>query len=281
MTSLTGKTALITGSTDGVGRAVATRLGEAGARVLVHGRDQDRGNRVVAEITQSGGAAEFLVADLASLAEVRRFGETVWQRTDRLDILINNAGIGTAGASRQTSADGHEFRFAVNYLAGFLLTHLLFRCSGERAGAHRQRGLGRAAADRFRRHHADARLQRRARLLPEQAGADHVHHRSGRGARRTGVTVNALHPATYMDTAMVRRAGVTPMSSVEEGAEAILKLAASPAVEGRSGCYFNGLHEARAERQAYDTAARRQLRAISQELCAGFGIATAPRVGPG
>ncbi len=125
MTELTGKTALVTGSTDGVGRMVASRLGEAGARVLVHGRDQDRGSRVVADIEQSGGTAEFLAADLASLAEVRRLAEAVRQRTDRLDILINNAGIGTAGASRQTSADGHELRFAVNYLAGFLLTRLL------------------------------------------------------------------------------------------------------------------------------------------------------------
>ena len=78
---------------------------------------------------------------------------------------------------------------------------------------------------------------------------------------------------------MVRRAGVTPMSSVEEGAEAILKLAASPAVEGRSGHYFNGLREARAETQAYDAAARSQLRTISQELCAGF--ATSARAGAG
>jgi NAD(P)-dependent dehydrogenase (short-subunit alcohol dehydrogenase family) len=125
MTELTGKTALITGSTDGVGCVVARRLGEAGARILVHGRDQERGSRVVAAITQSGGTAEFLAADLASLAEVRRLADTIRQRTGQLDILINNAGIGTAGASRQTSADGHELRFAVNYLSGFLLTRLL------------------------------------------------------------------------------------------------------------------------------------------------------------
>ncbi len=282
MTSLTGKTALITGSTDGVGRAVATRLGEAGARVLVHGRDQDRGNRVVAEVTQSGGAAEFLVADLASLAEVRRFGETVWQRTDRLDILINNAGIGTAGAARQTSADGHELRFAVNYLAGFLLTHLLLPLLRRSAPARivNVASAGQQPIDfadvMLTRGYSGARAHCQSKLAQIMFTIDLAEALAG-----TGVTVNVLHPATYMDTAMVRRAGVTPRSSVEEGAEAILKLAASPAVEGRSGCYFNGLHEARAERQAYDTAARRQLRAISQELCAGFGIATAPRVGPG
>ncbi len=282
MTSLTGKTALMTGSTVGVGRAVASRLGVAGAGVLVHGRDQDGGNRVVAEVTQSGGAAEFLVADLASLAEVRRFGETVWQRTDRLDILINNAGIGTAGAARQTSADGHELRFAVNYLAGFLLTHLLLPLLRRSAPARivNVASAGQQPLDfadvMLTRGYSGARAYCQSKLAQIMFTIDLAEALAG-----TGVTVNVLHPATYMDTAMVRRAGVTPRSSVEEGAEAILKLAASPAVEGRSGCYFNGLHEARAERQAYDTAARRQLRAISQELCAGFGIATAPRVGPG
>jgi NAD(P)-dependent dehydrogenase (short-subunit alcohol dehydrogenase family) len=82
----------------------------------------------------------------------------------------------------------------------------------------------------------------------------------------TGVTVNALHPATYMDTTMVRRAGIKPWSSVEEGAEAILNLATSPALEGRSGLYFNGLREARADGQASDANARQSLKAISVEL---------------
>src|SRR5256714_8210172 len=82
----------------------------------------------------------------------------------------------------------------------------------------------------------------------------------------TGVTVTSLHPATYMDTSMVRRAGVTPVSTVEEGAQAILNLATSPAVEGQTGLYFNGLREARAQAQAYDPDARRRLQALSLEL---------------
>jgi NAD(P)-dependent dehydrogenase (short-subunit alcohol dehydrogenase family) len=85
----------------------------------------------------------------------------------------------------------------------------------------------------------------------------------------SGVTVNALHPATYMDTTMVREAGIPPTSTVEEGAQAILQLALSPALEGRSGLYFNGIREARADRQAYDEEARRRLQAISLELTAG------------
>src|SRR5205814_835653 len=124
MQNLTGKAALVTGSTDGVGRLVARKLGQAGARVLVHGRDAERGARVVADIKASGGAADFLAADLSALAEVRRLADAVQATADRLDILINNAGIGAAGP-RRTSAEGFELRFAVNYLAGFLLTLLL------------------------------------------------------------------------------------------------------------------------------------------------------------
>lgn len=267
MTSRTGNTALITGSTDGVGRVVAIRLGEAGVRVLVHGRDQDRGNQVVADITQSGGAAEFLAADLASLAEVRRLGETVRQRTERLDILINNAGLGTAGTSRQTSADGHELRFAVNYLAGFLLTDLLLPLLRQSAPA---RIVNVASAGQQPIDFADVMLTRgysgvraygQSKLAQIMFTIDLAAALEG-----TGITVTCLHPATYMDTSMVRRAGVRPLSTIEEGARAILNLATSPAVAGQTGLYFNGLREAKAQAQAYDADARRRLQALSLEL---------------
>src|ERR1700685_4009886 len=121
-----GKTVLITGSTDGVGRCVARKLAEAGTKVLVHGRDRDRGESVVAEISRQGGRARFYRADLSSLAEVRHLAQAIQRDEARLDVLINNAGIGTGGGGqRQTSTDGHELRFAVNYLSVFLLTRLL------------------------------------------------------------------------------------------------------------------------------------------------------------
>jgi NAD(P)-dependent dehydrogenase (short-subunit alcohol dehydrogenase family) len=269
MTGLNGRTVLVTGSTDGVGRMVARRLGEAGARVLVHGRDRDRGERVVANIAAAGGTAEFLAADLASLTEVRRLADAVRQNTDRLDVLINNAGVGTGGAraSRQTSADGHELRFAVNYLAGFLLTHLLLPLIRDSAPARivNVASAGQQEVD-FRdimltRGYSGTRAYCQSKLAQIMFTIDLADELAG-----TGVTVNALHPATYMDTTMVRRAGVTPWSSVEEGADAILNLATSPALVGRSGRYFNGQREARAEAQAYDAAARRHLKAISLEL---------------
>jgi NAD(P)-dependent dehydrogenase (short-subunit alcohol dehydrogenase family) len=269
VTRLNGKTALITGSTDGVGRLVAKRLGDAGTRVLVHGRDRERGERVVVEIKEGGGSAEFLVADLSALAEVRRLAEAVQQRTDRLDILINNAGIGTggSGAPRQTSADGYELRFAVNYLAGFLLTHLLLPLIKQSAPARivNVASAGQQAIDftdvMLTRGYSGTRAYCQSKLAQIMFTFDLAGELHG-----TGVTVNALHPATYMDTTMVRRAGIKPWSSVEEGAEAILNLATSPALEGRSGLYFNGLREARADGQAYDAKARQRLQDISLEL---------------
>jgi NAD(P)-dependent dehydrogenase (short-subunit alcohol dehydrogenase family) len=269
MTELNGKTALVTGSTDGVGRLVAKRLGEMGAHVLIHGRNRDRGERLVAEIEAGGGRAELLLADLAALSEVRALAEAVRRRTDRLDILINNAGIGTGrpGAPRETSADGHELRFAVNYLAGFLLTHLLLPLLKKSAPA---RIVNVASAGQQPIDFADVMLERGysgARAYCQSKLAQIMFTFDlAEDLRGSGVTVNALHPATYMDTTMVRGAGVTPISTVEEGAEAILYLATSPALEGRSGLYFDGLREARAHPQAYDAEARRRLKALSLQL---------------
>ena len=264
-----GKTALISGSTDGVGRVVAKRLGEQGWRVLVHGRDRERGERVVAEIKDAGGTADLLAADLSRLAEVRRLAGSVQQATKRLDLLINNAGIGSGGprGTRQTSADGYELRFAVNYLAGFLLTHLLLSLVRTSAPARivNVSSLGQQAidfADVMLAHgYSGSRAYCQSKLAQIMFTID-----LAQGLGGSGVTVNALHPATYMNTTMVRQSGVTPMSSVEQGADAILNLATSAALDGRSGLFFNGQREARADAQAYDPAARRRLKTLSLEL---------------
>jgi NAD(P)-dependent dehydrogenase (short-subunit alcohol dehydrogenase family) len=130
-----GKTVLVTGSTDGVGGYVAERLAAQRWRVIVHGRHWARGAAVVERITQQGGEASFLAADLSSLAEVRSLADAVRRDGDGLDALVNNAGIGTSGAKRELSADGFELRFAVNYLAGFLVTRLLLPMLASRKSA--------------------------------------------------------------------------------------------------------------------------------------------------
>lgn len=269
MANPNGKTVLVTGSTDGVGRVVAKRLGEQGWRVLVHGRDRGRGERVVAEIKDAGGTADLLAADLSSLAEVRRLAGSVQQATRRLDLLINNAGIGSGGSqgTRQTSADGYELRFAVNYLAGFLLTHLLLPLVRTSTPARivNVSSLGQQAidfADVMLTHgYSGSRAYCQSKLAQIMFTIDLARDLDG-----SGVTVNALHPATYMNTTMVRQSGVTPMSGVEQGADAILNLATSAALDGRSGLFFNGQREARADAQAYDAGARQRLKTLSLEL---------------
>lgn len=263
------KTVLVTGSTDGVGRMVAERLAEAGAHVFVHGRSAERGRTVVSQIEANGGKAEFLAADLASLEEARRLAETVKQRTDRLDLLVNNAGIGAGGdgTRRQESADGHELRFAVNYLAGFLLTAELLPRMKDSAPARivNVASAGQQAIDfddvMLTQGYDGWRAYRQSKLAQIMSTLDLAGALEG-----TGVTVNALHPATFMDTTMVHEWGISPHSTVGEGADAIMNLATSPALEDRSGLYFNGLTEARADSQAYDAEARRRLRALSEEL---------------
>jgi NAD(P)-dependent dehydrogenase (short-subunit alcohol dehydrogenase family) len=263
-----GKTVLVTGSTDGLGREVALRLGKLRARVLVHGRDRARGEEVVKEIKAGGGDARFYQADLGSLAEVRRLAADVLKDNPRIDILINNAGLGSglAGAPREESADGHELRFAVNYLAPFLLTGLLLPTIVKSAPARivNVSSLGQQAIDfddvmlKKSYHHRRAYMQSKlAQILFTIDLAEAIE-----GKR---VTVTTLHPATYMDTKMVR-AHTTPISTVAEGADAVMQLAVSDTVEGKTGIYFNGLTEARAIPQAYDPEARARLWVLSLKL---------------
>jgi NAD(P)-dependent dehydrogenase (short-subunit alcohol dehydrogenase family) len=122
-----GKTALVTGSTDGLGREVATRLGVLGATVIVHGRNRERGAEVVEEIKSNGGNAVFYRADLGSLEETKALVDTIEQNHESLSLLVNNAGIWmeAGNSERRTSADGHELVFAVNYLAPYVLSYEL------------------------------------------------------------------------------------------------------------------------------------------------------------
>src|SRR5271155_1372452 len=269
MENLTGKFALVTGSTDGVGRMVATQLARAGAQAVVHGRDADRGRQVVAEIEAGGGRAHFIAADLSDIGQVRALAQSVLQQTQRLDLLVNNAGIGSGGADgkRQTNVAGQELRFAGNYLAGFVLTSELLPMLKASAPARivNVSSAGQQEIDfgdvMLTRGYSGGRAYMQSKLAQILFTFDLAQRLQG-----TGVTVNCLHPATYMATTMVREAGVTPWTTVEQGAETIMKLPLSPSLEGRSVLYFDGLRESRANAQAYDPAARAKLRALSLDL---------------
>jgi NAD(P)-dependent dehydrogenase (short-subunit alcohol dehydrogenase family) len=190
----------------------------------------------------------------------------------RLDALINNAGVGagTRGAERELSGDGYELRFQVNYLAGFLLTILLLPRLRRSAPA---RVVNVASAGQAPIDFDDPMLERgyegwRAYRVSKLAQVVFTFDLAGR-LDGTGVTVNALHPATFMDTKMVREVA-SPMSRVEEGAQATLRLVTAAELEGVTGKYFDGVEETRADAQAYDPGARRKLWDLSEELC-GLG----------
>jgi NAD(P)-dependent dehydrogenase (short-subunit alcohol dehydrogenase family) len=267
---MAGKTVLITGSTDGVGRYVASELAREGAQVLIHGRDASRAKTLVDEIARGGHVRPtFYQADLSSLAGARQLASAVTADHKRLDVFISNAGIGSmnGGPQRQTSLDGHELRFAVNYLSGFLLAHLLLPLLKAAAPSRivNVASLGQHPIDfddvMITKSYSGSRAYAQSKLAQIMFTIDLAEELKG-----TGVTVNSLHPATYMNTTMVRAGGITPVSTVEEGGGAILHLATGDDVADKSGLFFNGMREARANPQAYDEAARRRLRKLSLEL---------------
>jgi NAD(P)-dependent dehydrogenase (short-subunit alcohol dehydrogenase family) len=262
---------LITGSTDGLGRATAMRLAASGAHIIVHGRNHERGAEVVRAIEAEGkGSARFYAADLASLAAVREFAQVIRRDYARIDVLINNAGIWLEGNTRQLSADGYELHFAVNYLAGFLLTRSLLPIMVDSGG--RIINVASVAQTPLQfddvmlsRGYSDSRGYGQSKLAQILFTFDLAAEVSGRG-----IIVNAVHPATMMATTMVLSRGAQPRSSVEAGVEAVTNLVENP--DPGTGQYYNGTRSMPANAQAYDEAARRQLRDLSMRL-AGMGQA--------
>jgi NAD(P)-dependent dehydrogenase (short-subunit alcohol dehydrogenase family) len=240
--------------------------------VLVHGRDQQRLERALVSIGSAAHRDRLhgFVADLGSLEQVRRLARDVTGRLDRLDALVNNAGIAT-GEQRRESADGHELTFAVNYLSHFALTLELLpllRKSGP-ARIVNVASIGQRAIE-----FDDVMLERaydgfRAYCQSKLAQVMFTFELAARfgAAGRNEVSVNALHPATLMNTKMVRESFGRSLSTVDEGAEAVLRLVAAPELDGVTGRYFDGVDEGMADAQAYDEDVRRRLWELSAELC--------------
>ncbi|MCC6987409.1 MAG: SDR family NAD(P)-dependent oxidoreductase [Acidobacteria bacterium] len=255
--------ALVTGSTDGLGREVARRLAAEGAHVIVHGRNVERGAAVVAEINAAGkGSARFYQADFASLAEVRRLAADIRRDYRRLDLLVNNAGIITR--EREVSTDGHEMQFAVNYLAGYQLAYALLPLL-EQGRAPRIVNVSSIAASpldfsdvMLTRGYSSNRAYGQSKLAQVMFTIDLAQELKGKG-----IVVQALHPATYMNTTMVTSSGGTPRSTVEEGAAAVMHVIAT---DTPSGSYFVGQKVGTPHQQAADAGARRQLRELSRKL---------------
>jgi NAD(P)-dependent dehydrogenase (short-subunit alcohol dehydrogenase family) len=270
MRPLTEQTILITGATDGLGRETAGALAERGATVLVHGRDAERGEHVAAELRERTGNDRHraYIADLERLNDVRHLAADVAQENDRLDALVNNAGVALRDSERKLSEDGYELTFAVNYLSHFLLTELLLPLLVRSAPARivNVASVGQAPIDfddpMLERGYDGFRAYAQSKLAQIMFTFELAEHRNP-----LEVTVNALHPATLMDTKMVRESFGRVMSSVDEGVRGVVRLVASPDLDGVSGRYFDGLEESTADEQAYDPEARRRLWELSLRLC--------------
>jgi CubicO group peptidase (beta-lactamase class C family)/NAD(P)-dependent dehydrogenase (short-subunit alcohol dehydrogenase family) len=259
--------ALVTGSTSGLGREVAFQLATSGTFVIVHGRNRERGGEVVEQIRSNGGSASFYRADLASIQAVDDFADTILRDFERLDLLINNAGIletGQENEARRLSADGHELLFAVNYLAGFQLTQRLVPLLRQSTPA-RIVNVSSIAQTRLdfanvmlKTGYTGFRAYGQSKLAQIMYGFDLAEE-----LKDTGVTVSSLHPASMMNTNMVLSAGLQPRTTVEEGAEAVMHLATQ---DVESGQYYSGMNPSRANDQAYDAGARLRLRDLSLGL---------------
>ncbi|HUJ77177.1 MAG TPA: SDR family NAD(P)-dependent oxidoreductase [bacterium] len=262
---ISGKSILITGSTNGIGLACARALADAGARLFLHGRDAAKLARVAADARGRGAEVQTFMADLSSLEETAGLARSM-ERAGQPDILLNNAGIGfgSNGSKRELSRDGHELRFAVNYLAPFLLTEELVRRGLPRLAVINVASAGQEALDfddlMTQNGYSGVRAYCRSKLALIMMTFDLA-------ALHPGLPVQSLHPGTYLDTGMVREAGITPLGPVSQGVESILSVKGL-ALDGTaaSGGYFNGAKPARALAQAYNTAARQRLREASLEL---------------
>ncbi|HKS43787.1 MAG TPA: SDR family NAD(P)-dependent oxidoreductase [Amycolatopsis sp.] len=259
-------TILITGATNGLGAYLATQLVKAGEDVVAHGRNPERLRRLSEELGVST-----VQADLTDLSQVDRLADEISGRFDRLDVLVNNAGIGTGPdpSRREESADGIELRFAVNYLAGYHLTRRLVPLLTASAPSRvvNVSSAGQQAIDfadpQLTKSYDGGRAYRQSKLAQIMFTIDLAGE-----LREAGVTVNALHPATLMPTTMVREAGRRVMSTLDEGGSAVLRLITDPEPAPVTGAYFDGTARSEPDTQASSADARGQLRTLSEALVA-------------
>ncbi|MDX2087258.1 MAG: SDR family NAD(P)-dependent oxidoreductase [Kofleriaceae bacterium] len=252
-----GLTFLVTGAAGGLGALVCRELAARGAVVIAHDRTEVQLANLVPEL---GTSARGVACDLASLAAVAAFARSV----GRVDVLVNNAGVGFGRDQlrREVSHDGFELRFAVNYLAPFLLTYaLLDRLQGiVQVSSAGQRALDFTDLN-FERGYDGIVAYRRSKLAQVMLAFDI--------AAQQPVPSNALHPGTFLATPMLVESGITPLGTAKEGADAILYVIART-LGGVSGEFFDQRVPARAEASAYDVDVRRRLRERTFELLAPF-----------
>ena len=277
-TSMNGKTVLVTGATDGIGKETALALAEMGARVILVGRNPEKCARITAQINQRPGQdrAEYLVADLSSQAQIRRLADEFKERYPRLDVLVNNAG--AFMLKRELTVDGIEMTFALNYLNYFLLTNLLLdviqasapaRIVNVSSAAHTS---GKLDFDdlQSRRHYSSWAAYSNSKLANV-----YFTYELARRLEGSRITVDVLHPGFVASNFGKNGSGLLrPIFSIsqffaispQKGAETSVYLASSPEVEGVTGKYYVEKKAVSSSAASYDQEAARRLWQISEEM---------------
>ncbi|WP_207422455.1 SDR family NAD(P)-dependent oxidoreductase [Desertivirga brevis] len=268
MKAIAEQTVLITGSTDGLGKNVALKLAEQGSRIILHGRDPKKGEKTLEEIIKLSGneKIKYYNSDFSSLQSVRDLGAAILKEYQNIDMLINNAGIYLKDDVRRYSQDKFELNFAVNYLAPFLLTHLLIPALQQKevtkiinisSGAQHELDFDNVMLDinyNSRKAYAQSKL---ALIMFTFTLAGQL--------KDTKIRVNALHPENLMNTKMVLEVFGSAETSVEQGTEVVLHVSTSPEIENITGAYFDKKEIAEARAQANDLMARDKLYRLSRE----------------
>lgn len=268
-----GKTCLVTGATGALGAATATGLVRQGATVVLTTRSRERGEGTLAEVSNAGrgGAAELVIADLATMESVRRLAAEITESHHELDVLVNTAAVYTR--RRAITTDGFELMFATNHLGPFLLTNLLL---GPLRAAAPARVITVSAPSTTTLDFDDLQGQRKFSSL-HAFGASKMANllfafELARRLEGTGVTSNVLHPGLMKSRLMreapafarfiTRLAGKPP----ERAAEAAAHLASAQELRQVTGRFFKGTTPANPPRDALDRAAQARLWNVSSEL---------------
>jgi NAD(P)-dependent dehydrogenase (short-subunit alcohol dehydrogenase family) len=267
--SFEGTSVFITGATGGIGYLTAQALARSGAQLYVHGRDPDKVERTSRELSSPGRPVRGLVADLASLEQTAALAREVERVAPELDVLINNAGVGFGKdrALRELSQDGFELRFAVNFLAPFLLTEQLLAAGSPRRALINVASIGQEPLDfadlMTERDYSSTRAYRRSKLALIAWSFELARS-------RPTLSVQALHPGTLLDTGMVRESGIEPHGPAHVGSDAILHVLRHALRGGQSGLYFDVQAPAPAKPEAYDRPLQSELRERASGLVRRF-----------
>lgn len=275
--NIRGKTCIITGGSDGIGRAAAREFARQGAVVAIVGRNLAKTQAAAEEIEAvSGGTIHYHIADLSSQAEVRRLAQALLDRYPQIQVLLNNAG--AVFDRRQITVDGMERTFALNHLAYVLLTGTLLerleasapaRIINVSSAAHGFGGLNfdnLQGEQRYNEGDAYGR-SKLANVMFTYALARRLHG--------TNVTVNSLHPGLVRTSFASESCGLFGLFarlarpfelSAEQGAQTSIHLATAPELTNTNGAYFAKRRPVRSSQPSYDQAAQERLWELSQHM---------------